>query len=109
MKKKLNIAVIGTGYLGKFHTEKYSKLSSVHLVGVVDVDKKCADAIAHQYQTRSFSHYKEILTKVDAVSIAVPTDHHYDIAKECLEAGVDVLIEKSVERLRKRLRVARKK
>jgi len=88
--------VIGAGYLGKFHAEKYSKLPTVNLVGVIDLDKDRATAIAELHHTQAFTQYQDILTKVDAVSIAVPTDQHYAVAKECLEAGLDVLIEKPI-------------
>ena len=92
--KKLRVGVIGTGYLGKFHTEKYAQMDDVKLVGVVDIDKQKADEIAKKYGADSFLSHKEILDKVDAVSIVVPTIYHYDVAKDFLKKGVDVLIEK---------------
>ncbi len=94
MKKKINAAVIGVGYLGTFHAEKYSQLKDVNLIGVVDVDSHRAKAVADRFQTRSFTDYREILRDAQAVSIVVPTDRHYEIAKECLWRGCDVLIEK---------------
>jgi predicted dehydrogenase len=94
MKKKINAAVIGVGYLGTFHAEKYSQLKDVNLIGVVDVDSDRAKAVADRFQTRSFTDYREIVRDAHAVSIVVPTDRHYEIAKECLERGCDVLIEK---------------
>lgn len=84
------------GHLGNFHTEKYSKLADASLIGIVDIDSERAQKIAKQYQTAAYTDYREILDKVDAVSIAVPTDKHYEIAKEALLKGVDVLIEKPI-------------
>lgn len=92
--KKLRVGVIGTGYLGKFHAEKYAQMADVNLVGVVDVDKEKADKIANKYGTDSFLSHKDLLDKVDAVSIVVPTVYHYEVAEDFLIKGVDVLIEK---------------
>ncbi len=92
--KKLRVAVIGAGYLGKFHAEKYARMPDVTLVGVVDTDKVRADEIATKYDTDSFLSHKDILGIVDAVSVVVPTIHHYEVAKDFLKKGVDVLIEK---------------
>lgn len=96
MSKKINIAVIGTGHLGNFHAEKYSKHSSCCLIGVVDNQPDRAKLIAKRYGTEGYTDFHKILDKVDAVSIAVPTQAHYDIAKTCLTGGVDVLIEKPI-------------
>lgn len=94
MKKKINVAVIGVGYLGTFHAEKYSQLEGVELIGVVDVDLHRAKAIAERFHTKGFDDPRAILPDADAVSIVVPTDFHYEVAKQCLEAGLDVLVEK---------------
>jgi len=92
--KKLRVAVIGVGYLGKFHAEKYASMEEVDLVGVVDTDISQADRIAGKYRTRAYPDYQDIFSKVDAVSIAVPTSHHFMVAKDFLENDIDVLIEK---------------
>ncbi|CAN2045108.1 Gfo/Idh/MocA family oxidoreductase [Candidatus Magnetomoraceae bacterium gMMP-1] len=92
--EKLRVGVIGTGYLGKFHAEKYAQMDDVELVGVVDIDRKQADKIAKQFNTKAFSSHKDILKKVDAVSVVVPTPLHFKISKDFLEHDVDVLIEK---------------
>ena len=98
MSKKLNIAVIGVGYLGNFHCEKYAQHPSVELVSVVDIQEDHAKKIAAHYHTAYTTDYRTLLEghKVDAVSIVTPTDHHYEIARSCLEAGIDVLIEKPI-------------
>lgn len=92
--KRLKTAVIGVGYLGKFHAAKYAALEQSELVGVVDNDADVAAQIAAQNNTRAVTDYRELFGKVDAVSIVVPTDQHHRIARDCLENGLDVLVEK---------------
>jgi len=92
--KTLRAGVIGTGYLGKFHAEKYANLPETRLVGVVDTDREKARLVSEQFKVPAFDSYRELLDKVDAVSIVVPTDQHHTIAKEFLQKGVDVLVEK---------------
>lgn len=88
------MGVIGVGYLGQFHAEKYAKLDGVELVGVVDIDRSRAREIAKRNETAAYSHHGDLFGKVQAVSIAVPTALHYAIAKDCLLQGMDVLVEK---------------
>ncbi len=90
--------VIGVGYIGKFHAEKFAKLPDTELVGVADNDKVRAQKIAGELQTQAFTDYHELVKHVDAVSVAAPTRFHYDIAKYCLEHGVHVLVEKPMTR-----------
>ncbi|CAG0943252.1 scyllo-inositol 2-dehydrogenase (NAD(+)) [Candidatus Brocadiaceae bacterium] len=90
----LKVAVIGVGHLGKEHARVYAELPGVELVGVVDIQRQQAEKISQQYNTQCFSNYKEVIDKVEAVSIAVPTKSHYLIAKEFLQCGVHVMIEK---------------
>ena len=92
--KKIKVAVIGVGYLGKFHAEKYKINKKVDLVGVVDSNKERRTEISKKLNVLQFSNYKEVLPKVDAVSIAVPTNLHYEIGKIFLESGKHVLLEK---------------
>lgn len=91
---RIKTAVIGVGYLGKFHAAKYASLEQADLVAVVDRDPDAAARIAGQNNTRALSDYRELFGMVDAVSIVVPTEHHHRIARECLENGLDVLVEK---------------
>ena len=91
---KLRVGVIGTGYLGKFHAEKYAHMPDVELVGVVDTDIVKAEKVARGFNTQAFSAYQDLATKVDAVSIVVPTPLHHQVSKYFLENKVDVLIEK---------------
>ena len=96
--KRIKVGVIGVGYLGKFHAEKYASLPHVELVGVVDTDKKRAQEVALNFKISAFNSYHDILSKnkVDAVSIVVPTSLHYRIAKDFLSQGIDVLLEKPI-------------
>lgn len=91
---KLRCGVIGVGYLGRFHAQKYKNLSHVDLVGVCDVNPEAAATVAQELNTTAFSDYHEMLNYVDAVSIASTTKTHYAIAKDCLARGIHVLLEK---------------
>ena len=93
-KKKLRVGVVGTGYLGKFHAEKYARMDDVDLVGIVDINKSQAEKIAKKYSVKAYTNHKDILDKVDAVSIVVPTPAHFKVSRDFLKHNVDVLIEK---------------
>lgn len=92
----LKCAVIGVGYLGRFHAQKYKMLPNVELVGVCDVNQDNSDAVAQELSVSAWYDYKQLFGRVDAVSIAATTNQHYDIAKDCIAAGIHVLIEKPV-------------
>lgn len=94
--KKIRTAVIGVGYLGKFHAAKYATLPNSELIAVVDSNIEIATNIANQYQIKALPNYRELINQVDAVSIAVPTQHHYEIAKFFLENHIHVLLEKPI-------------
>ena len=91
---KIRVGVIGVGYLGKFHVQKYASMEGVELVGVADTNKQFADQVATVYSCRSFNDYQDLLPLIDAVSIVVPTASHYPVALACIGAGVDMLLEK---------------
>jgi predicted dehydrogenase len=90
----LKAAVIGTGYLGKFHAEKYSAIDNVELVAVVDADLSCAKKVAKKLKCEALDDYHQILDQIDCVSIVVPTQKHFEVAKDCLSHGKHVLLEK---------------
>ena len=90
----LHTAVIGVGYLGKFHAQKYAQLPSCQLVGVADIDHTCGQQVACDCNTHYFNDYRELIGRVDAVSVVVPTVMHHAIASDFLKAGVHVLVEK---------------
>ncbi|MEW6586941.1 MAG: Gfo/Idh/MocA family oxidoreductase [Nitrospirota bacterium] len=89
-------AVVGVGYLGQHHARIYSEMDDAELVGVVDIDREKADALAAKYGCRASYDYKDILGYVDALSVVTPTPCHFEIARDCLRAGKDVLVEKPI-------------
>jgi len=91
---KLRVGVVGAGYLGRFHAEKYARMDDVELVGVVDIDKSQAEEVAGRFNTKAYLHHEYLFGKVDAVSIVVPTPAHFSVAKDFLKNNIDVLIEK---------------
>ena len=96
MSKSLRAAVIGVGYLGRFHAQKYAGLPDVELVGVVDPNPERAAAVAKELGTAAFASHADLAGKVDLVSIASTTESHYRIARDCLAAGLHVLVEKPI-------------
>ena len=88
--------MIGVGYLGRFHAEKYARMADAELVGVVDVDAAAAERVARQWATEPFTDHRELLGKADAVSVVVPTPLHYQVSRDFLENAVDVLSEKPI-------------
>lgn len=93
---KIKCAVIGTGYLGRFHAQKYQLIPHAELIGVCDVNSAVAVAVANELGVDAYTDYKELFGAVDAVSIAATTNKHFEIAKACLEQGIHVLIEKPI-------------
>ena len=91
---KVRVGVIGVGYLGEFHAEKYSRMDNVQLMGVVDTNSDRAEEIAAKFNTRAFTDYRELFGQTDAVSIVVPTEEHFKVAADCMNHDLDVLIEK---------------
>lgn len=93
---KVRVGVVGVGALGQHHARNYSELPDCELVGVADIDPKSATRIASQFRCQAFFDYHLLLDRVDAVSIVVPTVRHYEVAKQFLEHGVNVLVEKPI-------------
>jgi predicted dehydrogenase len=94
MSAKIKAGVIGVGYLGRFHAEKYAALPDVELVGVADLNPERAKEVAGHLNTRAYADYREMLSHLQAVSVAVPTTSHFPVVRDCLEEGVQVLVEK---------------
>ncbi len=92
----LRCAVIGVGYLGKFHAQKYAALPAAELVAVVDADAQVAAGQAAALGCEALTDYRALLDRVDAVSIATPTTLHHAIARDCLARGIHVLVEKPI-------------
>ncbi|HET9700855.1 MAG TPA: Gfo/Idh/MocA family oxidoreductase [Burkholderiales bacterium] len=94
--RRLRAAVVGVGYLGRFHAQKYAALPDVELAGVVDASRERAEQVAAECGTRAFNDPRDVLVNVDVVSIVVPTERHFEVARTCLEAGAHILLEKPV-------------
>jgi predicted dehydrogenase len=95
---KLRAAVVGVGRLGRYHAAKYAARPDVELVAVADLSEQGAREVAGQFTCRAVRDFRDVLSAVDLVSVAVPTERHYEVARACLEAGVHVLIEKPITR-----------
>ena len=92
--KKIKVGVIGAGYLGRFHAQKYAALDDVTLIGVADIDAQQGQRVSEECQCRFFADFLQLLPLVDAVSVVVPTSYHCSVAGVCLDRGIDVLLEK---------------
>ena len=98
MSETLRAAVVGVGYLGRFHAEKYQNISNVQLVGVCDSHQERAKEVANELNTTAYSDYKDLIGQVDLVTVATTTSQHYEVSKFFLEQGVHVNVEKPMTR-----------
>ena len=96
MTESVKVGVIGVGYLGRFHAEKYAGLTETELVGVADLNHEQAHKVGHTLHTQDFVDYHDLLPLVAAVSVAVPTSQHFAVVKDALLAGCQVLVEKPI-------------
>ena len=96
MTTPLRAAVIGVGYLGRFHAQKYAALPELELVGVADANRANAERVAKELGVAAFDCHDDLFGKVDLVSIASTTESHHAIARDCLAAGLHVLVEKPI-------------
>jgi predicted dehydrogenase len=107
---KIKCAVIGVGYLGRFHAQKYLLIPNAELIGVCDLNSEACHAVSKELNVPAYLDYTELFGKVEAVSIAATTNKHFEIAKACLEQGIHVLIEKpiteTVEQAEELIRIA---
>ena len=92
----LRTAVVGVGYLGRFHAQKYAQLEGSQLVAVADANAESAARVAQELNVEAVTDYRQLFDRVDAISIAVPTPLHHAIACEALERGIHVLVEKPI-------------
>jgi predicted dehydrogenase len=92
--ERLRVGVVGAGHIGKFHAEKYAASNKATLVGIVDLDAARARELAGKFGTEALSDYRLLWNRAECVSVAVPTRDHFSVARDCMEAGLDVLVEK---------------
>ncbi len=95
-ERKVRVGVIGVGYLGYHHARIYRDLPRAELVAVADVDRARAEGVGREFGAMAVTDYRDLIGKIEAVSIAAPTPLHYAVAKDCLRGGMDVLLEKPV-------------
>lgn len=93
---RLRAAVVGAGYLGRFHAMKYKDLPGVDLVGVADIDAHRADEVAKELGARAYAGHRDLIGLVDVATVAVPTTDHYAVASQLVAAGIHVLVEKPI-------------
>ena len=93
---KLKVGVIGTGHLGKLHTKMFKSIENCELIGIYDSNLDQAKAVSEEFGVPSVTSLEDLLSKVDAASIAATTTAHYELAKKCFEKGVHVFIEKPI-------------
>ncbi|MBU0499201.1 MAG: Gfo/Idh/MocA family oxidoreductase [Gammaproteobacteria bacterium] len=96
MNHKLRVAVVGVGYLGRFHALIYSRMPNVELVGILDSNRETADRVAAEAGCTAFYDHLELRDKIDAVSVVVPTSLHLEVARPFLEKGIHTLLEKPI-------------
>jgi predicted dehydrogenase len=98
MVDKIRTAVIGAGHLGREHARVYGSIENAKLIAVCDINEKTGRAVAERHSVGFVSDFRELLGDVDAVSIATPTVDHHKITCACLDAGINVLVEKPIAR-----------
>ena len=91
---KIKVAVVGIGYLGEFHAEKYKNNKNADLIALVDTDRQRREEVSAKLGIKSYGNIKDVVDKVDAVSIVVPTDMHYEVADYFIKNNKHILIEK---------------
>lgn len=96
--KKIRVGVVGVGYLGKYHVEKYARMPGVKLVGIADIIPERLEALSGKYAVPGYEDYHQLIPQIDAVSIVVPTTQHASVARDFLDQKIDVLIEKPISR-----------
>lgn len=93
-RERIPVGVVGVGYAGRFHAEKYAASKKAELVGVADINQERALQVGQKLGVLSHTDYRELFGRVRCVSIAVPTRLHYAVSRDFLAAGIDVLVEK---------------
>src|SRR2546422_2576624 len=94
--RRLRAGVVGAGHMGQYHLLAYAELWDIELAAVVDSDRERAAHVAAYYDPRPLVDHRDLIGVVDVASVAVPTEQHFQIAADLLEAGVSVLVEKPV-------------
>ncbi len=111
--KKLKIGLIGVGHMGQYHLNILSTLPEVIITGICDINEEKLIDISNKYEVPAYDNHKKLIKKCDALCIATPTSTHYKIAKDTLEAGCHLLLEKPItttlEEAKELVEIAKKK
>ena len=91
---KLRVGVIGVWHLGSIHAKIYKESRNCQLIGICDTNLDNLKHVSSHLKVPGYTNHKELFNKVDAVSIAVPTVLHHNVATDCLKAGIHTLVEK---------------
>jgi predicted dehydrogenase len=94
MAERVRVAVVGSGNFGRFHAHHYARNPRAKLVALVDTDAERGRAVATEFGGEPVTNFLDIIGKVDAASVAVPTPQHYEVARALIDAGIHVLVEK---------------
>ncbi|HEY6483690.1 MAG TPA: Gfo/Idh/MocA family oxidoreductase [Steroidobacteraceae bacterium] len=94
--EKIRVAVVGVGYLGRFHAQKYAAAADCELVAVADPRREAREQLSAELSVRAVADYRELIGSVDAVSVVTPTPSHFAVTRDFLGAGAHVLVEKPV-------------
>lgn len=109
----MRAALVGAGHMGQYHILVFAELRDVELVGIVDVDTAKAGRLAVQYDTQAFADHRDLIGRVDLATVAVPTPLHFEVTRDLLEGGINVLVEKpmtlTLEEARELFRIARER
>ncbi len=96
LENKIKVGVVGVGVLGRYHTKIYSESKNADLVGVYDLNPKCAEAVAAEFHTKPFATIRELAEQCDALSVAVPATGHHAAAMELMGMNKHILMEKPI-------------
>ncbi len=94
--ERIKLGVIGVGHLGKYHAALAAEISMIQLTGVFDIDERQAEQVSAECRTTPFTEMEELLARVDAVSIVVPTSEHFKVAMKALDHDCHLFIEKPI-------------
>jgi predicted dehydrogenase len=93
---RIKTAVIGVGHLGRHHSRWYKNIKEAELIGIYDSDRQKCEQAAVEWQVKPFRSLEEIMGQVEAVSIAVPTSSHFEVAEQFLKNKIHCLVEKPI-------------
>jgi predicted dehydrogenase len=94
--KPIKVGVVGIGHMGKYHVKCYHDIHEAKLAAIADINIDTLTNMAKEYGAASYSDYTQLYDQIEAVSIAVPTKFHYQVARDFLNAGIHVLLEKPI-------------